>query len=384
MTTTLLHISDTHLGKRQYGSDTRREDFARAFQKAVDIAVEEEVDAVIHTGDLFDSRSPPLAELKRCISIINELDNAGIPFLAIVGNHDRKRSDQWLDIVEQTGTAQRLSKEPEVVGDVALYGIDSLRRTEWGTEDFSLTPPDDDLATILCMHQLLTPLAPDDIGYETVETVLDRVNINLDGLALGDLHEPEEALIGETEAWYAGSTERGKKSKADKPRTVCLVDVDDGQIQREYRELDVRDFECIPIDFSSDDSFEHVEQVVSEQNVTEKVVAVELDGERTSVSSRDVRSVVLDHGAEVCHVDDNRGRLYETDDSDTSTGDVPSKDEIIDEYLDDEDLSEVALEIESMVQSADGDSKFYETVEQRVEDEQADVFADDAPEVAEE
>lgn len=383
MTATLLHISDTHLGKRQYGSDTRREDFARAFQKAVDIAVEEEVDAVIHSGDLFDSRSPPLGELKRCINITNKLDDAGIPFRAIVGNHDRKRSDQWLDIVEQTGTAQRLDKEPEVIGDVALYGIDSLRRTEWGTEDFSLTPPDNDLVTILCMHQLLTPLAPDDIGYETVETVLDCVNIDLDGLALGDLHEPEEAVIDGTETWYAGSTERTKKSKADKPRTVCLLEIEDDEIRREYRELDVREFERIFIEFSEDDSFEHVEEVVTGKDVTEKVVAVELNGERTSVSSRDVRSIVLDHGAAVCDVADNRGRVYETDEVENSTGDVPSKDEIIDEYLDDEDLSEVALEIESMVQSADGDSKFHETVEQRVEDEQADVF-DDAPEVAEE
>src|SRR6056297_298974 len=264
MTTRILHVSDTHLGKRQYGSDVRREDFASAFETAVDIAVEEEVDAVVHTGDLFDSRSPPLAELKRCIDIINELDDAGIPFRAIVGNHDRKRNDQWLDIVEETGTAERLGKEPAVIGNVALYGIDSLRRTEWGTEDFSLTPSDNDLVTILCMHQLLTPLAPDDIGYETVETVLDRVNIDLDGLALGDLHEPEEAVVNETEAWYAGSTERGKKSKADKPRTVRLVDIEDEQIQREYRELDVRDFECISIDFSSDDSFDHVERIVSE------------------------------------------------------------------------------------------------------------------------
>ncbi|RJT08081.1 hypothetical protein D3261_01750 [Halococcus sp. IIIV-5B] len=29
--TTILHVSDTHLGKRQYGSDLRRADFANAF-----------------------------------------------------------------------------------------------------------------------------------------------------------------------------------------------------------------------------------------------------------------------------------------------------------------------------------------------------------------
>ena len=44
--TTILHVSDTHLGKRQYGSDTRRDDMAKAFDQAIEIAVDENVEAL--------------------------------------------------------------------------------------------------------------------------------------------------------------------------------------------------------------------------------------------------------------------------------------------------------------------------------------------------
>ena len=90
MTIRLLHISDTHLGNRQYGSDIRREDFADAFRQAIEIAIDEEVDAVIHTGDLFDTRDPRLPDLNQCIDILQQLQSTDVPFYGIVGNHERK------------------------------------------------------------------------------------------------------------------------------------------------------------------------------------------------------------------------------------------------------------------------------------------------------
>jgi DNA repair exonuclease SbcCD nuclease subunit len=48
------HISDTHLGARQFDCDQREQDIYDAFLEAVDHVVEERVDFVLHTGDLFE------------------------------------------------------------------------------------------------------------------------------------------------------------------------------------------------------------------------------------------------------------------------------------------------------------------------------------------
>ena len=68
--TRIVHISDTHLGHRQYGSDVRRQDFIEGFAAGVERAIEHDADAMIHTGDLFHRRTPPLPEVNQCIDIL--------------------------------------------------------------------------------------------------------------------------------------------------------------------------------------------------------------------------------------------------------------------------------------------------------------------------
>lgn len=82
------HLADTHLGYRQFGLYERERDFYEVFEKIIDRIIEEKVDFVIHSGDLFDnSRPSPLALLtfQKCLL---KLKNANIPVYAIAGNHD--------------------------------------------------------------------------------------------------------------------------------------------------------------------------------------------------------------------------------------------------------------------------------------------------------
>jgi DNA repair exonuclease SbcCD nuclease subunit len=350
MVTRLLHVSDTHLGNRQYGSDIRREDFADAFEQAIEYAIEQDVDAVIHTGDLFDSRDPSLPDLNRCIDILQRLDAAGIPFYGIVGNHERKMDDQYLDLIEKMGAAERLTKRPTVVSDeVALYGIDAVTKPAWHAEDFDLEEPPEDAFTILCMHQLLDPPVPEIFAEHPVDDVLERVDIDLDALALGDYHETVGTVEDGTKVWYAGSTERCAKDELE-PRTVSLLEIDDGELTRRERELDTRDFITIDITFAEGDDHSYVEDVIDRHDVADKVVSVTLDGESTAVTSRDVRKAVVNRDAAVCRVDDRRGGP-DIDLSEGPTGDIESADRLIEEKLGEQNLSEVALDIEERVRT---------------------------------
>lgn len=350
MPTQILHLSDTHLGYRQYGSDTRREDFAEAFEQAIDIAINEGVDAVLQTGDLFHSRDPRLPDLNRCIEILEPLREADIPFLGIVGNHERKMDDQYLDLIRKTGTAERLDTLPYTVNDeVAVYGIDAVTKPAWHSTDFTLEEPPDDTFTILCMHQLLEPLVPELFTDHSVEDVLERVNVDLDAVALGDYHETVGTVEQGAKVWYAGSTERCGIDETE-PRTVSLLEIDDGELIRRERELDTRDFLEIGITFAEDDSHAHAEDVVDRHEVDGKVVKVTVNGELSTVSSRNIRELVLDRGAAVCRVDDERG-APDIDISDGPSGDVESADKLIEEKLAEQNLSDIAVRIEERVRT---------------------------------
>jgi DNA repair exonuclease SbcCD nuclease subunit len=283
--------------------------------------------------------------------------------------------DQWLDLMEIADAADRLDHEPTVIGDVALYGIDAVRKPAWSTTDFTLTPPEGDLTTILCMHQLLTPPVPEiQAEHETAE-VLDRVNINLDGLALGDYHEAESVAIDDTKIWYAGSTERCSTSEED-PRTVSLIEIEGEDLRRRQIELDTRAFEPITIEFGEDDSFSHVESVVGQHDIVDKVVPVHLVGERTSVTSRDVRRTIRDRGAAVCRVKDDRGR-EEIEIGDGPTGEVDDPETVIESHLSDAELSSFTLDLEETIRRTATKSGFDDEIEQRVTEQQATVFDSD-------
>ena len=93
--TRFIHAGDIHLGNEQYGIPERTEDFNRAFMRMVDHAVADNVDFVLLTGDLLHkaSQSDALALLHASVGL-ERLRKAGIPVVAIEGNHElQQRSD---------------------------------------------------------------------------------------------------------------------------------------------------------------------------------------------------------------------------------------------------------------------------------------------------
>jgi len=84
-----LHISDTHLGYNQYSLPERGKDFFDVFKEAIEIAIDENVDFVIHSGDFFHSSKPSNEAILEGIEILKLLKDKNIPFYLIAGNHDR-------------------------------------------------------------------------------------------------------------------------------------------------------------------------------------------------------------------------------------------------------------------------------------------------------
>ncbi len=83
------HLSDTHLGYRQYNLSEREEDFYASFREAVDKIIAADCDFVIHSGDLFDEARPHIRAMMEVSDAMDRFEEAGIEVFAVTGNHDR-------------------------------------------------------------------------------------------------------------------------------------------------------------------------------------------------------------------------------------------------------------------------------------------------------
>src|SRR6478609_4136923 len=102
MRASFIHLADTHLGYEQYGVRERFNDFSRAFWDIMDEAANRDVDFVVIAGDLFNKRAIDAMTLIHAIEGLKKLKEAGIPVIAIEGNHDRsyyRDGTSWLQFL---------------------------------------------------------------------------------------------------------------------------------------------------------------------------------------------------------------------------------------------------------------------------------------------
>jgi predicted ThiF/HesA family dinucleotide-utilizing enzyme len=232
-----------------------------------------------------------------------------------------------------------------------LYGIDAVRKSVWDTADFDLDPPPEAVeCTILCMHELLEPPAEEIVADHPVEDVFDSVPIDLDGLALGDLHQPKSAHVDGTDVWYASATERCAKDE-DETGIVQHLEIENGRITRRQLELDTRPFAVLTIAFGEQDGSTHARDVLDRHDLDDAVAKIELAGERNSVTANEVAQMAREAGAAVVSIDDNRGRV-DLDVGSIEAMSLQGLDSAIEERLADLECSQVALEIDGRVREA--------------------------------
>lgn len=102
-----LHMSDVHLGCRRYNLEERTKDFFRSWYDVIEHhALPNEVDFVLIAGDFFDRRNIDPQTMNHALAGLQLLRDAGIPVVAIEGNHDRRDavSDySWMRSFSQAG-----------------------------------------------------------------------------------------------------------------------------------------------------------------------------------------------------------------------------------------------------------------------------------------
>src|SRR6056297_2529259 len=358
--TRVIHTGDTHVGYRQYHSPERRDDFLAAFERVVDDAVEEGVDAVVHAGDLFHDRRPDLA---------------------VVGNHESTRGDQWLDLLETLGLATRLGDEPVVVGDAAFYGLDHVPLSKREDLEYEFADHDAEYATLVT-HGLFQPF---EFGNWDAAEVLTEASVEFDAMLLGDNHRPGKKRVADAWVTYCGSTERASADeREDRGYNIVRFD-DDVSITR--RGIPTRDFAFVTVDLGEDEGIDRVRETIREHALEDAVALVTIEGEGGEVTPARVEEFALDQGALVARVNDRREVTPEDEQRGVSFADP---DDAVRKRVREMGLSDAARELDETVRASKlADSNVRGAVEDRVDelvDEGVDAFdpapADDATDEA--
>lgn len=299
--TRVIHTGDTHIGYRQYHSTRRRQDFIDAFECVVTDAIADDVDAVVHAGDLFHDSRPELSDIVETVSILRKLASHSIPFLGVVGNHESTRNRQWLDLFEDIGLAIRLDASGTVVGDVTFYGLDYVPVSRRDQLSYQFATPSTE-STALVSHGLFEPFAHAD--WET-EAVLAESTVDFDVLLLGDNHVPDRAQVSDTWVTYCGSTERA--SATEREQRGYNVVTFDGEVRIARRQIaETRDFVFIDLDLQSGQGTQFVIDEVTSFDLTDAVTIVTISGDGDDVIPARVEEAAKANGALIVRLTDSR------------------------------------------------------------------------------
>ena len=286
-----MHVADIHLGCRRYNLDERMKDFAKAWIDAIwKHALPNQIDFMLIAGDFFNARKVEPEAMNHAVAGLELLRDAGIPVVAIEGNHDQRDavSDySWMRSLSRWGYLKLLEPARDEAGHLALVPWDEetgtgsyidiagarIFGTHWyGTSANAAIPlladalrqvRAADRCNILLLHtdvegQLNRPNIP-ALSLATMNELKSLV----DYLALGHTHKRFEI---DGWAFNPGSLEACSIDEYREERGLYLVEVDDERNihARHLRDYVQRPFQRLSFDVSGVENPDAVHEGVME------------------------------------------------------------------------------------------------------------------------
>lgn len=233
----IVHLADTHLGYRQFPGkldpekklNQRECDVYAGWHRAIDLAIERDVEAVVHAGDLFDSPRPSMRAMSEALDGFGRLRDAGIPVVAIAGNHSTPRfrsGGSVFEVLQRFGVHAAWDR-PETfrIGGVAFHAVPHEVDAQRLQDDIDSLEPDASAdANVLVLHADLNAVPSPSYGevnaIELDQKVLAQAPFNY--IALGHLHR---FRAPQTNAIYPGSLERLDFADLEGEKAVLEVDL---------------------------------------------------------------------------------------------------------------------------------------------------------------
>ncbi|MGY5147295.1 MAG: metallophosphoesterase [Candidatus Nitrosopumilus sp. bin_7KS] len=188
------HISDTHLGLVQYGSEERAQDVYDVFNQSIDTSIKDHVDFVIFAGDIFHVPNPNGTAIIQMANGLKRLKQNNIDSFFILGEHDisRIRTTPIPYVYHNLEFSKYIGQGvPIEYKGVLLAGFDKIRKAEISQYEEKFSAIDNKVKDhsghkILILHQGITEF--NKFAGELQSTDLPK---NFTYYAMGHLHDKD-------------------------------------------------------------------------------------------------------------------------------------------------------------------------------------------------
>ena len=188
------HISDTHLGLVQYGSEERAQDVYDSFNQSIDTSIKDHVDFVIFAGDIFHVPNPNGTAIVQMGNGLKRLKQKNIDSFFILGEHDisRIRTTPIPYVYHNLEFSKYIGQgKPFEYKGVLIAGFDKIRKPEIPQYEEKFTVVDKAAQKhsghkILVLHQGVTEF--NKFAGEIQSTDLPK---NFTYYAMGHLHDKD-------------------------------------------------------------------------------------------------------------------------------------------------------------------------------------------------
>ena len=252
-----LHISDLHIGKR-VNEFSMIEDQKYILRQIKKIALEQQVDAVMIAGDIYDKPVPSAEAVQLFDKFLTELADCGKKVFAVSGNHD---SAERIAFGAQLMSSREVYVSPvydgevrcvtcqDEYGELCIWLLPFIRpavvRHAWRnvTEGISIGKNDagtkQDLAkednvetvetyqrNILVAHQFVTGAArceSEEVSVGGLDQIEAGVFNIFDYVALGHIHSPQ--YISRETLRYCGTPLKYSFSEAEQEKSVVVMEI---------------------------------------------------------------------------------------------------------------------------------------------------------------
>lgn len=251
----IIHCADLHLDSKLSSNLTgakkkeRKAELLHTFERMVDYATQNEVDAIIIAGDLFDTRNISVGAQNTVSQAI--VDHADIDFYYLKGNHD---TDNFLSEQEKIPDNLKLFGDSWTTYTAGMNEIVSIAGVELNSENsgtvYNSLVLDNDKINILVLH-----------GQESIYQVKDKAecinltelkNKGIDYLALGHIHSYKKENLDRRGVYcYSGCLEgRGFDECGEHGFVLLTIDEAKRTLSSEFVPFAHRKLYNVPVDIS--------------------------------------------------------------------------------------------------------------------------------------
>jgi exonuclease SbcD len=267
------HISDTHLGLVQYGSEEREQDIYHSFNEAIDTSIKDHVNFILFAGDIFHVPNPNGTAIVQMANALKRLKQNEIDSFFILGEHDisRIRTTPIPYVYHNLEFSRYIGQgKPFEYKGILLAGLDKIRKTEIPKYEEKFKELQNIASShtghkILVMHQGITEF--NKFAGELQSTDLPK---NFSYYAMGHLHDTDVKNFSHLEGpvAYPGSIElTTSEGIKEANKGFFEVDISGKEVKPNWIKLDTRS------QFSFKTEYDEIEKTIKE--ISQKISSIE-------------------------------------------------------------------------------------------------------------